>query len=84
MLPYRLFANREVPQAFLGFSSFEYFFMRPVRGPLDLFEELWEEPQGEWKNVVQYVIQTRECLEYYMPERAKQKQIFHVNLLSED
>ena len=35
LLPYLLFAYREVPQASTGFSPFELFYGRQVRGPLD-------------------------------------------------
>ena len=35
LLPYLLFAYREVPQASTGFSPFELVYGRQVRGPLD-------------------------------------------------
>ena len=36
LLPYLLFAYREVPQASTGFSPFELLYGRAVRGPLDI------------------------------------------------
>ena len=42
LLPYILFAYREVPQATTGFSPFELAFGREVRGPLDVLKEGWE------------------------------------------
>ena len=44
LLPYILFAYREVPQASTGFSPFELLYGRTVRGPLDVVRETWEEP----------------------------------------
>ena len=38
MIPYLLFAYREVPQASTVFSLFELLCGRDVRGPLDIFE----------------------------------------------
>lgn len=42
MLPYLLFAYREVPQESTGFSPFELLYGRNVRGPLDVLKETWE------------------------------------------
>ena len=42
LLPYLLFAYREVPQASTGFSPFELLYGRQVRGPLDILKESWE------------------------------------------
>jgi hypothetical protein len=39
MIPYLLFAYREVPHATTGFSPFELLYGRNVRGPLDLLKE---------------------------------------------
>ena len=39
ILPYVLFAYREVPQATLGFSPFELLYGRDVRGPLDVLKD---------------------------------------------
>ena len=40
MLPYILFAYREVPQASTGFSPFELLYGHQVRGPLDIIERI--------------------------------------------
>ena len=45
LVPYLLFAYREVLQASTGFSQFELLYGRNVRGPLDLLKESWEEPK---------------------------------------
>jgi len=43
LLPYLLFAYREVPQSSsTGFSPFELLYGRKVRGPLDVLREEWE------------------------------------------
>ena len=39
MLPYLLFAYREVPEASLGFSPFELLYGREIRGPLSLVKD---------------------------------------------
>ena len=42
LVPYVLFAYREVPQTTTGFSPFEILYRRKVRGPLDILKEEWE------------------------------------------
>ena len=42
LVPYLLFAYREVPQASTGFSLFELLYGREVRGSLDVLKESWE------------------------------------------
>ena len=42
MIPYLLFAYREVPQSSIGFSPFELLYGRDVRKPLDIQRETWE------------------------------------------
>ena len=42
LIPYLLFAYREVPQSSTGFSPFELLYGRAVRGPLDILRETWE------------------------------------------
>lgn len=39
MIPYVLFAYREVPQSSTGFSPFELLYGREVQGPLDAIKE---------------------------------------------
>jgi len=52
LLPYVLFAYREVPQESTGFSPFELVYGREVRGPLDVLKETWESTQGSKEDVV--------------------------------
>ena len=59
MIPYILFAYREVPQATTGFSPFELLFGRNVRGPLDVLREQWESADKSDENVVSYVLKLR-------------------------
>ena len=52
LLPYLLFAYREVPQASTGFSQFELLYGRQVRGPLDVLKESWEASRRSGESVV--------------------------------
>ena len=63
LLPYLLFAYREVPQASTGFSPFELLYGRPVRGPLDILKEEWEAGEKSDESVVSYVLSLRDRLE---------------------
>ena len=47
LLPYVLFAYREVPQASTGFSPFELLYGRNVHGPLDVLKSAWETKHAE-------------------------------------
>jgi hypothetical protein len=51
MLPYFLFAYREVPHSSTGFSPFEL-----VNGPLDVLRQTWEE------SVISHILLVREKL----------------------
>ena len=64
-LPAFLFAVREIPQESLGFSPFELFYGRNVRGPMQILRELWsvEETDEHARLTYQYVIDLRERLE---------------------
>ena len=62
LIPYLLFAYREVPQASTGFSPFELLYGRDVRGPLDILRETWEGNESQDESVVSYVLSTREKL----------------------
>uniref|UniRef100_A0A8C5MNG8 Integrase catalytic domain-containing protein n=1 Tax=Leptobrachium leishanense TaxID=445787 RepID=A0A8C5MNG8_9ANUR len=57
LLPYLLFAVREVPQSSTGFSPFELLYGRHPRGILDVLRETWEEQGVPGTNVVQHVEQ---------------------------
>uniref|UniRef100_A0A1X7U211 RNA-directed DNA polymerase n=1 Tax=Amphimedon queenslandica TaxID=400682 RepID=A0A1X7U211_AMPQE len=63
LLPYILFAYREVPQESTGFSPFELLYGRSVRGPLDILKESWESRENCPENVVTYVTEMRRRLE---------------------
>ena len=80
LLPYLLFAYREVPQASTGFSPFELLYGRKVRGPFDVIKESWEVGEGSNESVVSYMIAMREKLEGMVDlvrkneKRAKERQ----------
>ena len=63
-----LFAYRQVPQAFTGFSPFELLYGRTVRGPMTILKKLWtgESESTEVKTSYQYVMELRERLEETM------------------
>ena len=63
LLPFMLFAYREVPQASTGFSPFELLYGRAVRGPLDILRESWEAEKRSDESVVSYMLLLREKLE---------------------
>ena len=73
LLPYLLFAYREVPQASTGFSPFELVYGRNVRGPLDVLKESWEASTRSPESVVSYVMMVQERLQ-------KLRDIVHENL----
>ena len=58
LVPYLLFAYREVPQASTGFSPFELLHGRDVRGPLDILRESWESNQKSDESIISYVLST--------------------------
>ena len=63
LIPFLLFAYREVPQASTGFSPFELLYGRAVRGPLDILRESWEAAKKSDESVVSYILSLREKLE---------------------
>ena len=63
LLPYVLFAYREVPQFSTGFSPFELLYGRDVRGPLDVLKEGWTRTTPEGDDIVSYVDRVHERLE---------------------
>ncbi len=73
LIPYLLFAYREVPQASTGFSPFELMYGRQVRGPLDVLKETWESSKKSTESVVSYVLTIQEKL-------AKMSEIVSENL----
>ena len=62
LVPYLLFAYREVPQASTGFSPFELLYGRDVHGPLDILKESWEASKKSNESVVSYVLSTQQKL----------------------
>ena len=63
LIPYLLFAYREVPQASTGFSPFELLYGRQVRGPLDILQGSWEASKPSSEGVVSYIMTVQEKLE---------------------
>ena len=63
LIPFLLFAYREVPQESTGYSPFELLYGRELRGPLDVVKESWEARNKSSESVVSYVLQMREKLE---------------------
>ena len=63
LLPYVLFAYREVPQASMGFSPFELIYGHNVRGPLAVLRESWEFGEPQDVSVAAHVLQIREQLQ---------------------
>ena len=73
LLPYLLFAYREVPQASTGFSPFELLYGHRVRGPFDILRESWKASKKSSESIVSYVLNMQERL-------AKLRYIVHENL----
>ena len=60
LIPYVLFAYREVPQSSTGFSSCELLYGREVRGTLDVLQESWVAKEKSSENVVSHKTSIRE------------------------
>jgi hypothetical protein len=60
LLPYLLFAYREVPQESTGFSPFELLYGWRVRGPLDVMKEMWTVSVTGSQSVVSHVVKMRD------------------------
>ena len=65
LIPYLLFAYREVPQASTGFSPFELLYGRAVKGPLDIICDTWFAvgTTSKDESVITHVLTIRERLE---------------------
>ena len=80
MIPYLLFAYREVPQASTGFSPFELLYGRAVHGPLDVLRQTWEADKKTDESVVSHILSIRDKMEKMLEavqtnlEKAQQKQ----------
>lgn len=62
LLPYLLFAYREVPQDSTGYSPFELLYGWSVRGPLDVLKETWVAGQRTSESVLSHVLNMQEKL----------------------
>jgi transposase InsO family protein len=62
LIPYLLFAYREVPQDSTGFSPFELLYGRAVRGPLDVIKDSWIASEKSDESIVSYILHIREKL----------------------
>lgn len=60
LIPYVLFAIREVPQASTGYSPFELLYGRRPRGLLDLAKEVWESQPSPHRSVIEHVERLQE------------------------
>ncbi|KAJ8333951.1 hypothetical protein SKAU_G00412700 [Synaphobranchus kaupii] len=67
LLPFVLFAIREVPQASTGFSPFELLYGRRPRGLLDLAKEAWEQQPSPHRTMVEHVEEVRERMATIWP-----------------
>ena len=63
LIPYVLFAYREVPQRSTGFSPFELLYSREVRGPLDVLRGTWVAREKSTESVVSHVLSIRKKME---------------------
>ena len=73
LIPYLLFAYREVPQSSTGFSPFELLYGRTVKGPLDVIHGAWSTTEQADVSIISHVLTIRERLE-------KMKDIVRENL----
>jgi len=62
MLPYLLFAYREVPHEETGFAPFEMLYGWPVRGPMQILQGLFTGEEDVRKSTVEHVVKMREKL----------------------
>lgn len=67
LLPYLMFAIREVPQTSTGFSPFELLYGRHPRGILDIAKESWEEQPNPGRNLIEHVLQMKDRIAQVTP-----------------
>lgn len=60
LLPYVLFAYKEIPQSTTRFSPLELLYGREVRGPLDVLKEDWVAKEKASESVVSHILSIRE------------------------
>ena len=75
LIPFLLFAYREVPQESTGFSSFELLYSRDVQGPLNILKETWSSDKRSNLNVISYVLMMRDHLESMATEANKKEEL---------
>ena len=63
LIPYVLFAYREVPQESTGFAPFELLYGRDIRGPLDILKDEWESSPKSDQSVISHILLMRDRLE---------------------
>uniref|UniRef100_A0A8C5PSV7 Integrase catalytic domain-containing protein n=1 Tax=Leptobrachium leishanense TaxID=445787 RepID=A0A8C5PSV7_9ANUR len=67
LLPYLMFAIREVPQASTGYSPFELLYSRHPRGLLDIAKETWEGETTPYKSVIEHISMMQDRIAAVMP-----------------
>ncbi|XP_063075477.1 uncharacterized protein LOC134465637 [Engraulis encrasicolus] len=67
LLPYLLFAVREVPQSSTGFSPFELLLSYRPRGLLDIAKEAWEEQPCKQRTLIEHVGAMRDRMKSVYP-----------------
>uniref|UniRef100_A0A803JM67 Gypsy retrotransposon integrase-like protein 1 n=1 Tax=Xenopus tropicalis TaxID=8364 RepID=A0A803JM67_XENTR len=67
LLPYLMFAIREVPQSSTGYSPFELLYGRHPRGLLDIAKETWEGQPTPFKSVIEHIDQMQDRITAVMP-----------------
>ena len=63
MLPYVLFAYREVPHSSTGFYPIELLYVREVQGPLDVIKETWVAKHTSNDSVVSHILAMRDKMD---------------------
>ncbi|XP_041440518.1 uncharacterized protein LOC121400717 [Xenopus laevis] len=67
LLPYLMFAIREVPQSSTGYSPFHLLYGRHPRGLLDIAKETWEGEVTPYKSVIEHISQMQDRIAAVMP-----------------
>uniref|UniRef100_A0A8C5LTZ1 Gypsy retrotransposon integrase-like protein 1 n=1 Tax=Leptobrachium leishanense TaxID=445787 RepID=A0A8C5LTZ1_9ANUR len=67
LLPYLMFAIREVPQSSTGYSPFELLYGRHPRGLLDIAKETWEGEKTPHKSIIEHISQMQDRITVVMP-----------------
>ncbi|XP_063054453.1 uncharacterized protein LOC134448729 [Engraulis encrasicolus] len=67
LIPYLMFAVREVPQSSTGFSPFELLLSYRPRGLLDIAKEAWEEQPCRQRTLIEHVGAMKERMKVIYP-----------------